>query len=86
MIECYKDDVEMDTLYDATQRDRIRNIKVRTTVKVSEIIKRVQERRLQSFGHVEKRDEEKITLERNVRSIKVWAKSRRRRPKEEMDK
>lgn len=85
MIECYKDDVEMDILYDATQRDRIRNIKVRTTVKVSEIIKRVQERRFQWFGHVEKRDKEKITLERNVRSIKVWAKSRRRRPKEEMD-
>uniref|UniRef100_A0A8D9FDT2 Endonuclease-reverse transcriptase n=1 Tax=Cacopsylla melanoneura TaxID=428564 RepID=A0A8D9FDT2_9HEMI len=43
-----------------TKLDRIRNEVIRGKIKVTELSKKVQERRLQWFGHVERRDESYI--------------------------
>ena len=43
-----------------TKVDRIRNERIRGTVKVIEISKKVQERRLQWYGHVMRRDEDYV--------------------------
>ena len=41
-----------------TDSDKIRNERIRGTVKVGEISKKVQERRLKWYGHVLRRKEE----------------------------
>uniref|UniRef100_A0A8D8Z0Z0 Endonuclease-reverse transcriptase n=1 Tax=Cacopsylla melanoneura TaxID=428564 RepID=A0A8D8Z0Z0_9HEMI len=62
-----------------TRMDRIRNTRIRGTVKVTEISKKVQERRLQWFGHVERRNQEYVG--KRVRDIEVRGKRNRGRPK-----
>ena len=43
-----------------TKMDRIRNDRIRRTIKVTEISKKVQEKRLQWYGHVMRRDEDYV--------------------------
>uniref|UniRef100_A0A8D8V5P7 Endonuclease-reverse transcriptase n=1 Tax=Cacopsylla melanoneura TaxID=428564 RepID=A0A8D8V5P7_9HEMI len=40
-----------------TRLDRIRNETIRNRIKVTEVSKKVQERRLQWYGHVERRED-----------------------------
>ena len=49
------EDVKM---YGVTKLDRIRNERIRGTTKVGEISKKVQESRLEWYGHVLRREEE----------------------------
>ncbi|KAL1465790.1 hypothetical protein WDU94_005331 [Cyamophila willieti] len=53
-----------------TRRDRVRNERIRETVKVGSLGKKVQESRLRWFGHVERRDES--YLEGVGRPKKTW--------------
>uniref|UniRef100_A0A8D8ZIG3 Endonuclease-reverse transcriptase n=1 Tax=Cacopsylla melanoneura TaxID=428564 RepID=A0A8D8ZIG3_9HEMI len=62
-----------------TRRDKIRNTMIRGTVKVVEISWKVQEKRLQWFGHVERRDNTYVG--KVVREINVMGKRRKGRPK-----
>ncbi|KAI5728881.1 hypothetical protein M8J77_001642 [Diaphorina citri] len=62
-----------------TRMDRIRNTRIRGSVKVTEISKKVQERRLQWFGHVERREEAYVG--KRVRRMEVSGKRNRGRPK-----
>ncbi|KAL1446274.1 hypothetical protein WDU94_005601 [Cyamophila willieti] len=43
-----------------TRLDRIRNEVIRNKIKVTEVSKKIQQRRLQWYGHVERRDESYI--------------------------
>ena len=43
-----------------TRRDRISNTRIRGTVIVAELLKKVQEARLRWYGHVLRRDEEAV--------------------------
>ena len=43
-----------------TKLDKIRNERIRGTIKVEKISKKVQERRLHWYGHVMRRDEEYV--------------------------
>jgi len=52
-----------------TKLDRIRNERIRGTIKVKEISKKVQERRLQWYGHVMRKDEDYV--EKRVMEMEV---------------
>ena len=52
-----------------TRRDRIPNTRIRETVKVAELSKKVQEARLRWYGHVLRRDEE--VVERRMMSSSI---------------
>ena len=62
-----------------TKMDKIRNERIRGTTKVVEISKKVQERRLQWYGHVMRRDETYVG--RRVMEGEVQGRRRRGRPK-----
>ena len=62
-----------------TRRDRIPNTRIRGTVKVAELSKKVQEARLRWYGHVLRRDEEAV--ERRMKDMEVQGRRRRGRPK-----
>ena len=62
-----------------TRRDRIPNTRMRGTLKVAELSKKVQETRLRWFGHVLRRDEE--VVERRMMDIEVQVRRGRGRPK-----
>ncbi|KAI5715759.1 hypothetical protein M8J77_021928 [Diaphorina citri] len=64
-----------------TRLDRIMNEVIRNKIKVTEITKKIQERRLQWFGHVERRDENYIG--KKVGQIRVEGKRKRGRPKKQ---
>ena len=63
----------------ATRRDRIKNDYIRGTVKVAEVTKKMQERRLQWFGHVMRKEEESVC--RRVMNMEVPGKRGRGRPR-----
>ncbi|KAL1450354.1 hypothetical protein WDU94_002728 [Cyamophila willieti] len=53
-----------------TRLDRIRNKAIRNKIKVTEVSKKIQERRLQWYGHVERRDEPLIrNLKRKEKGV-----------------
>ena len=62
-----------------TRRDRIRNDYIRGTVKVVEVSKKIQQRRLQWFGHVKRREENHVC--RRVMDMEVDGRRRRGRPR-----
>ena len=62
-----------------TKLDKIRNERIRGTVKVTEISKKVQERRLQWYGHVMRRDEDYVG--RRVLEMEVQGRRRPGRPR-----
>ena len=61
-----------------TKRDMIRNERIRGTTKVTEISKKIQERRLVWYGHVMRREEQYIG--KRVMSMNVDGRRRRERP------
>ena len=62
-----------------TRRDKIRNEYIRGTVKVVEVSKKIQQRRLQWFGHVMRREDDHVC--RRVMDMEVDGRRRRGRPK-----
>ena len=62
-----------------TKLDRIRNERIRGTIKVTEISKKIQERRLQWYGHVRRREEEYVG--KRVMGMEVEGVRGRGRPK-----
>lgn len=62
-----------------TRRDRVRNERIRETVKVGPLGKKVQESRLRWFGHVERRDE--CYLGKKVEKLNIGGKRKVGRPK-----
>ena len=58
-----------------TKLDKIRNVHIRGTVKVVEASSKAQEKRLQWYGHVKRRDEEYV----GVRTMRMEVAGRRRR-------
>ena len=62
-----------------TREDRIRNERIRGTVKVGNIGKKIQESRLRWFGHVQRRNEEYVG--KRVEKLEVGGRRRRGRPK-----
>ncbi|KAI5726127.1 hypothetical protein M8J77_024147 [Diaphorina citri] len=62
-----------------TRLDKIRNEIIRGKVKVLEISKKIQEKRLQWYGHIERRDEEYVG--NKVREMEVEGQRGRGRPK-----
>ena len=62
-----------------TKRDRIKNDYIRGTVKVKEISKKLQERRLQWFGHVMRREEDSVC--KRTMNLEVPGTRKRGRPK-----
>lgn len=62
-----------------TRMDKIRNERIRGTVKVTEVSRKVQERRLQWYGHVMRREEDYVG--RRVMEMEVQGRRSRGRPK-----
>lgn len=62
-----------------TRRDRVRNERVRGTTKVTEISKKIQERRLQWYGHLLRRPNDYVV--RRVMAMEVDGKRGRGRPR-----
>ena len=62
-----------------TRLDKIRNERIRGTTKVVEVSKKVQERRLQWYGHVKRRDEQ--YLGNRISDMMVEGRRARGRPK-----
>ena len=62
-----------------TRRDRIRNDYIRGTVKVVEVSKKIQQKRLQWYGHVMRREDDHAC--RRVMDMEVEGRRRRGRPK-----
>ena len=62
-----------------TRRDKIRNELIRGTVKVLEVSKKAQERRLKWFGHVMRREDDFVG--KRVMNMEVEGRRRRGRPK-----
>jgi len=62
-----------------TRLDKIRNERIRGTTKVVEVSKKVQERRLQWYGHVKRRDDQYIG--NRVLGMEVDGRRKRGRPK-----
>ena len=63
-----------------TKLDKIRNERIRGTMKVGEITKKVQERRLKWYGHVMRREEHYVGR-RAIEIIKVQGIRKRGSPK-----
>ena len=63
----------------ATRKDKIRNECIRGTVKVGPMSRKIQESRLRSFGHVERRSKDYVG--KRVRRLEVPGKRKIRRPK-----
>ena len=63
-----------------TKMDKIRNERIRGTAKVEKISKKIQERRLQWYGHVGRREEEYVG--RRVMEMEVPGRRGRGRPKQ----
>ena len=63
----------------ATRRDRIKNDFIRGTVKVVEVSKKAQERRLKWYGHVMRREDDFVC--RRIMNMEVEGRRRRGRPK-----
>ena len=63
-----------------TKMDKIRNERIRGTVKVEKISKKIQERRLQWYGHVRRREDGYVG--RRVMEMEVPGRRRRGRPKQ----
>ena len=61
-----------------TRRDRIPNKRLRGTVKVVKLLKKVQETRLRWYGHVLRKDEEDV--ERRMMDMEVQGRMGRGRP------
>ena len=62
-----------------TKLDKIRNERIRGTTKVGKITKKVQERRLNWYGHVMRREEHYVG--RRAMEMKVQTRRKRGRPK-----
>ena len=62
-----------------TKKDRIKNERIRNTVKVTSVSKKVQEARLRWFGHVVREEEE--SGERRIMEMEVEGRRRRGRPR-----
>ena len=62
-----------------TRKDKIRNERIRGTIKVTEISKKIQERRLQWYGHVMRREENYVG--RRVMELEPEGRRGRGRPK-----
>ena len=62
-----------------TGRDKIRNELIRGTVKVLEVSKKAQERRLKWFGHVMRREDYFVC--KRVMNMEVQGRRRKGRPK-----
>lgn len=62
-----------------TRLDRIRNEVIRKKIRVMEVSKKIQERRLQWYGHVDRRDESYIG--KRIESLIVRGRKGRGRPK-----
>ncbi|KAI5746693.1 hypothetical protein M8J77_006372 [Diaphorina citri] len=62
-----------------TRMDRIRNEVIRDKIKVTEVTKKIQERRLQWYGHVMRRDEDYVG--KRVSRMEVEGRRARGRPK-----
>ena len=62
-----------------TRLDRIENQVIRERVKVTEIHKKVQEKRLRWYGHVQRRDENHVT--KQALNLEVEGRRRRGRPR-----
>ena len=62
-----------------TKLDRIRNDFVRGTTKVTEVSRKIQEKRLNWFGHVMRKDQEYVG--RRLLEMEVPGRRRRGRPK-----
>ena len=65
--------------YGVTKTEKIRNETVRNKMKVTEIHKKVQERRLGWYGHVMQRDESYVR--KRVLAMEVEGKRRKGRPR-----
>ena len=52
-----------------TRRDRVRNERIRETVKVGPVGEKMQESRLRWFGHVERKDESYVGKKRESLNI-----------------
>ena len=62
-----------------TRRDKVRNSLIRGTAKITEVTKKVQERRMQWFGHIKRREEEYVG--RRILDMEVEGRRQRGRPK-----
>ena len=62
-----------------TRADKIRNDRIRGTVKVAEASIKAQEKRLHWFGHVKRREEDYVGM--RVMEMEVQGRRRRGRPK-----
>uniref|UniRef100_A0A8D8Y4X7 Endonuclease-reverse transcriptase n=1 Tax=Cacopsylla melanoneura TaxID=428564 RepID=A0A8D8Y4X7_9HEMI len=62
-----------------TRLDRIRNETIRNRIKVTEVSKKVQERRLQWYGHVERREDGYVG--KNVAEMENEGRQCRSRPR-----
>ena len=58
--------------------DRIRNERIRGTIKVTEISKKIQERRLQWYGHVMRREDDYVG--KRVMGMEIEGRRERRGP------
>ena len=66
-------------MLEVTRRDNVRNSLIRGKAKVMEVTKKVQERRMQWFGHIKRREEDYIG--RRKLDMEVEGKRQRGRPK-----
>ncbi|XP_026679257.1 uncharacterized protein LOC113467333 [Diaphorina citri] len=66
-----------------TRLDRIRNEIIRSKIKVTEISKKIQERRLQWYGHVQRREENYVG--KKIARLEVEGKRGRGRPKKKRE-
>uniref|UniRef100_A0A8D9A964 Endonuclease-reverse transcriptase n=1 Tax=Cacopsylla melanoneura TaxID=428564 RepID=A0A8D9A964_9HEMI len=66
-----------------TRMDRIRNEVIRNKLRVTEVTKKIQERRMQWYGHVMRRDEDYVG--KRVRRMEVAGRRARGRPKKKWE-
>ena len=62
-----------------TRKDRIRNVEIRETVKVTDIADKMREKRLTWFGHVERREDSYVG--KRVQKLELGGRGLRGRPK-----
>ncbi|XP_063863902.1 uncharacterized protein LOC135102550 [Scylla paramamosain] len=65
-----------------TRRDKVRNNFIRGTAKVTEVTKKVQERRMRWFGHIKRREEGYVG--RRILDMEMEGRRRRDRPKKRL--